>query len=252
EEVKEYEIEVTEARKRFADVLNTAAYEGGRVIIASLAGGAARPGGASRARGRRAGRRTGQAGEPSGDRAYEVGGGGEHFGFAVAVRGVAGAGEEERLGAAAQAALDGFDLGHRAVLVRSALDEQRRGGDRRKATREVPAAEAGVQPGSVPAPERRVDVVVPARQARAQIAFLVGLARLGDALQRKLLGEDVRRFEHQAAHRLRRRRREGDRGSVAVAEEDRLADAGGAQDLGEEQGFVVHVADGARQGRGGR
>ena len=31
--MKEYEIEVTEARKRFADVLNTAAYEGGRVII---------------------------------------------------------------------------------------------------------------------------------------------------------------------------------------------------------------------------
>ncbi|HYV66640.1 MAG TPA: type II toxin-antitoxin system prevent-host-death family antitoxin [Myxococcales bacterium] len=31
--MKEYEIEVTAARKRFADVLNTAAYEGGRVII---------------------------------------------------------------------------------------------------------------------------------------------------------------------------------------------------------------------------
>ena len=31
--VKEYEIEVTEARKRFADVLNTAAYEGGRVVV---------------------------------------------------------------------------------------------------------------------------------------------------------------------------------------------------------------------------
>jgi prevent-host-death family protein len=31
--MKEYEIEVTEARKRFADVLNTAAYEDGRVII---------------------------------------------------------------------------------------------------------------------------------------------------------------------------------------------------------------------------
>jgi antitoxin (DNA-binding transcriptional repressor) of toxin-antitoxin stability system len=31
--MKEYEIEVTEARKRFADVLNTAAYEGGRVVI---------------------------------------------------------------------------------------------------------------------------------------------------------------------------------------------------------------------------
>ena len=31
--MKEYEIEVTEARKRFADVLNTAAYEGGRVVV---------------------------------------------------------------------------------------------------------------------------------------------------------------------------------------------------------------------------
>jgi len=33
ERVKEYEIEVTEARKRFADVLNTVAYEGGRVVV---------------------------------------------------------------------------------------------------------------------------------------------------------------------------------------------------------------------------
>ena len=32
--MKEYEINVTEARMRFADMLNTAAYESGRVLIA--------------------------------------------------------------------------------------------------------------------------------------------------------------------------------------------------------------------------
>ena len=32
--MKEFEINVTEARMRFADVLNKAAYEGGRVLIA--------------------------------------------------------------------------------------------------------------------------------------------------------------------------------------------------------------------------
>jgi prevent-host-death family protein len=32
--MKEFEINVTEARTRFADVLNRAAYEGGRVLIA--------------------------------------------------------------------------------------------------------------------------------------------------------------------------------------------------------------------------
>src|SRR5258708_1605227 len=95
------------------------------------------------------------------DRAEEAGGGGEDFGLAVLVRGVAEAGEEESFGAAGEAALDGLDLGQRAVLVGFSLDEQGGRADRGQASRQVPAAEAGMQPRSVPSPEGRVHVLVP-------------------------------------------------------------------------------------------
>ena len=60
-----------------------------------------------------------------------------------------------------------------------------------------------MQPDVVPAPEGRIGVVVVARQALAQVGFEVGLARLGDARDRQVLDQDVRR-QHDRAGQPRR------------------------------------------------
>ena len=59
-------------------------------------------------------------------------------------------------------------------------------------------AERRAQPDVVPAPEGRVGVVVVAREARAQVGRLVGVARLLDARDRDVLDEDVRRHHDDA------------------------------------------------------
>src|SRR5437868_8981187 len=103
----------------------------------------------------------------SAQRAEELRGRVEYSRFAILVRRVSDARQYELLRPAAEPARYGVDLLERAVLVGLSLDEQRRSTDCGKATGEIPAAESGVQPGTVPSPEGRIDVLMPARETRA-------------------------------------------------------------------------------------
>ena len=102
-----------------------------------------------------------------------------------------------------------------------------------------------IEPGAVPALEGVVDVGVPARQPRAQIAGLVGLLRFGDRGDAGILGEEMRRDQHQAADAvilmaagIDRR----NRGAVAVADQQPAPEADGVEQLRQRLArFVVHI-----------
>ena len=66
---------------------------------------------------------------------------------------------------------------------------------------DVPGAEFGRQPDIVPAAERAVEVVVISRQPAAQFAPAIIRLGLGYALDRNILDEDMRRFQHQRPDR---------------------------------------------------
>jgi len=78
------------------------------------------------------------------------------------------------------AARDAADLFERPVLVVQALHRQQRAADGADLLLDRPLPERRMQPDAVPAPERRIGVVVVARQAFAQVGRRVGLAGLFD------------------------------------------------------------------------
>src|SRR5438105_8978334 len=118
----------------------------------------------------------------------------QHRRLALLVRSVPGSGDQQRLHRSPEATLQSVDLRDRPVLVLLALDEQGGRTDGRQRALEVPLPEGRVEPGSVPAPERRIHVPVVFRQARAQIAVQVSLAGSRNAAQAVLLGEYVGRL----------------------------------------------------------
>jgi hypothetical protein len=89
---------------------------------------------------------------------------------------------------------------------------------------------------------------------RLQLAALIGLARRGNAGDRHVLDEEVRRHQHQPAQtgvRLLSGIDGGDRGAIAVADEDEFFEPGGLEDRRQPAArLVVHVADGPWRGRG--
>ena len=92
-----------------------------------------------------------------------------------------------------------LDLLHRAVLVVLALHDQDGHADIGEELGDIPFAEFGIEPGAVPALEGVVDVGMPARKPRPQIAGLIGFARLLDRGDAHVLGEEMWRHQHQAA-----------------------------------------------------
>jgi hypothetical protein len=99
----------------------------------------------------------------------EAAGFGNDPGGLVAVGRMSAGGQFEQAGVRRKAG-DAADLLERAVLVVLALDGEQRHPDAGHFGADVPCAEGRGQPGIVPAPERRVDVCVVARQALAQAA----------------------------------------------------------------------------------
>src|SRR6185312_14441199 len=147
--------------------------------------------------------------------------------------------------------LGNLDLFHGAVLVVLALHDQNGHADVSEELCDVPLAELRVEPGTVPTLERAVDVVVPAREPRPQIAGFIGFSRLGDCGDTGILGEEMRCNQHEAADPVilvaaRVNRRDG--GPVAVADQEPAPEADGIEQLRQGlAGFVVHIRERARQ-----
>src|SRR6266404_3856824 len=157
--------------------------------------------------------------------------------------------QEQRLHRSRYLRRDGVELCRGAVLVVFALDGQNRAGDGGQMILDVPAAELGVEPDVVPAAEGAVDVAVIAREAGAQIGRPIRLPGRSDAGDGDILDEDMRRLEDEAAHGPppRAGMDEGDRGAVAVADEDGIGDGERvAQRRQRLQRLDMHVVDAAR------
>src|SRR5262249_13570815 len=116
--------------------------------------------------------------------------------------------------------LCGFDLLHGAVLIVRTLHDQHRHADVGKKLRDIPLAEVGIEPGVVPSLERIIDIRMPSRQARAQIAGLVRFLRFDDRSYAGILREKMRSDQYKSADAviLVAARVNGcNRGTVAVA-----------------------------------
>ena len=112
-------------------------------------------------------------------------------------------------------------LRHGAVLVVFALNREQRLGDGGHRAHEIPVAKRRIQPDIVPAPERRIDIVVIAPELRAQIGGLVDGLRLRNALHRHVLDEQMRRKHDRAREPVGKRggEQQRDRAAVAMAHE---------------------------------
>src|SRR4249919_2108367 len=95
--------------------------------------------------------------------------------------------------------LSNLDLLHGAILVVLALHDQHRHANISEELGDVPFAELRVEPGAVPALERTVDIVVPAREPRAQVPCFIGFPGFDDRRNARILGEEMRRDQHEAA-----------------------------------------------------
>ena len=106
-------------------------------------------------------------------------------------------------------------------------------GDRRQAVLDVPRPERRREPHVVPAAEGGVDVVVVAGEALPQIGRGVGRRGRRRWPDADVLDEHVRRQEDELGDRMAGTGvQQGDRGAVAVADEDRTLDAAAASSAG--------------------
>src|SRR4051794_19256186 len=94
----------------------------------------------------------------------------------LAMRLVAGAGEDGHIDRAIAFVLRDLDLPHRAVLVVRTLQDRNGHADVGEVFGNIPVAESWIEPGVVPAAEGVVDVLVPARELFLEIGRLVSRA----------------------------------------------------------------------------
>jgi drug/metabolite transporter (DMT)-like permease len=153
-------------------------------------------------------------------RLHEAPGRRDHALRLVAMRRVPAIGQLEPF-ALRHSARDAVDLLQRAVFVVEPLHGEQRAADRLDFAFDRPLPERRMQPDAVPAPERRIGIVVVAGQAFAQVGLQIVDAHPLDAGDRDVLDEDVRRQHDRAGDLLRETRREQqrDRRAVAVAEQ---------------------------------
>src|SRR6187431_392822 len=147
--------------------------------------------------------------------------------------------------------LSNLDLLHGAILVVLALHDQHRHADIGEELGDVPFAELRVEPGAVPALERIVDIVMPAREPHAQIACFVGFPGFDDRGDTWILGEEMRRNQHEAADPVILMAAGVDRcnrGAVAVADQQPAPEADGIEQLRQALArLVMHIRERARQ-----
>src|SRR5262245_7168261 len=151
--------------------------------------------------------------------------------------------------------LCGFDWLHVAELIVGTLHDQHRHADIGEKLRDIPLAEVGIEPGAVPSLERVVDIRMPSRQARTQVAGFVRFLRLDDRGYAWIFREEMRSDQYKSANPvilMTARIDGGDRSAVAMAyqkaalESDRIEQA--RQRLGR---LVVQIGKRPRQ-RDGR
>src|SRR3954452_19867583 len=128
--------------------------------------------------------------------------------------------DDEPLDGAARLRLDPVELGERAVGIVRALDQEHRAADALGFVLQAPVAEGRIEPDVAPAVERGVGIVVVARHPLAQLAAVVGVARLPDGGHRDVLDHHVRREECDPSHGVVGGVDERDRAAVAVADEE--------------------------------
>jgi len=96
-----------------------------------------------------------------------------------------------------------------------------------------------------------VDIGVPARQLGPQVACVVSAPHRRDRIDRDVLDDEMRRHQHQTADAVILMRPgidRGDRGAIAVAEQQPAPEADGIEQGGQNHArLVVHVGHGARQ-----
>ena len=156
------------------------------------------------------------------------GDGGERFLRPLDEGRMAAAVEHQRFDRRIEAPLERADLGERAVLIGATLDRQHRNADIVDRVLDGPLREAWIEPGVVPAAEGALDIAVMTREARAQIALAIGDPRFCDRVETDRLGEEMRRHQDQPAHPMIgdiAQIERGDRGAVAVAEQDPAPEA---------------------------
>src|SRR5262245_23714287 len=112
---------------------------------------------------------------------------------------MAGARQQGNFDRAIALRLRHLDLLHGAVLIVLALHDQDRHANISQEFRDIPFAEFRIEPCVIPAHECIVDVGMPARKPRTQVARGIGFLRLSDGGQARFLSEEMRCDEHEAA-----------------------------------------------------
>src|ERR1700730_675119 len=115
------------------------------------------------------------------------------------MRGVARRSEYGRLDRAEALRLRHLDLPERAVLIVRPLHDQDRHADVAERLGDVPFPEIRIEPRADPGAERAVDIGVPALELVTQNTGVERLPCAADFGESHLLGEEMRRHEHEAA-----------------------------------------------------
>src|SRR5262249_39164186 len=148
-----------------------------------------------------------------------------------------------------------LDLLHGAVLVVRALHDKYGYADIGEKFRDIPLAEVGIEPGALPSLERIVDIRMPSRETRAQVAGLKCFLRFDDRGDARIFREEMRSNQDKStdavilmAARINGR----DRGPVAVAYQEAALEADRIEQARQRRArLVVHIGQRPRQ-RDGR
>src|SRR5712671_6463838 len=120
----------------------------------------------------------------------------------IAMRRVPASRKNQRL-RPSNAALNGFDMGYRAIFVVFALNDQSGARNRPEIFFNVPLAKLRIEPNIVPATKHFVGMLVVARKFFTQVTGLIHLANRDGASQAELFDENVRRLQNKTANLLR-------------------------------------------------
>ena len=126
------------------------------------------------------------------DRRREIGNRRQRLVRRLAMRGVAGIGNQHDIDRAVAFLLRDLDLPHGAVLIRRTLHDRNRDADVGKVLGNIPIAEFRIEPGVVPAIEGVVGILVPARQFLFQVRGLIGRLNFGNGSYRDILDDEMR------------------------------------------------------------
>src|SRR5882762_1453082 len=100
------------------------------------------------------------------------------------------------------AALNGFNVGHGAIFIVFALNDQGGARNRAKESLNVPLAKLRIEPNVIPSAKHFVDILVVARKFLRQVTRFIDLANRDSASQAELFDEDMRCLQNKSANLL--------------------------------------------------